>query len=242
MNYKLINFTIEKSNGNSVANAAGKYEASEYLKCAAMNPFDPQEPTHNVVNFDQNIVKLYKSMLPQSRGGELPDDESWTEGNLKPIYRVLLNAMSMEYDLGGDYCRTYTTPIINAEGETVHDAGDVVCNADKTPKVFSKILIFVRYAFETEPVLDASGMPKFDAEGNPMQKVMRDEHGQPIKSWVKGWSPSEVGESMRRLLISKEAAYAKLGTVVDVPKPTAEDIFDTPDKDADANTDNADNA
>lgn len=239
MNYKLINFSIEKAKGNSIADENGAYQASEYLKCAAMNPFDPQEPTHNVVNFDPNIVKLYKTMLPAKRGGDLPDEDSWTEGSIKPIYRVLLNAMSMEYDLGGDYCRQYTRSIVNAGGETVHEAGDIVCNEDGTPRVFSKVLIFVRYAFETEPVLDASGMPKFDADGNPMQKVMRDEHGQPIKSWVKGWSPTEVGESMRRLLVSKEVAYERLGTVVDVPKPTAEDLFDDAET---VEVDDADNA
>lgn len=241
MNYKLINFSIEKAKGNSVADENGAYQASEYLKCAAMNPFDPQEPTHNVVNFDPNIVKLYKSMLPQKRGGDLPDDDSWTEGSIEPIYRVLLNATSMEYDLGGEYCRQYTRDIVNAEGAPVHKAGDIVCNEDGSPKVFSKILIFVRYAFETEPVYDASGMPKFDEHGNPMQRVMRDEHGMPIKKPVKGWSPTDVGESMRRLLISKEAALLKLGKTLDTPKPTAEDIFDD-DADKTVDVDDADNA
>lgn len=228
MNYKLINLEIVKTSGNS-NRIKDDDSGNEYFRAAALNPFDPQEPTHTVVSFDRNIIKMYKDLLPQKRNGNLPDDDTWTEGQIPPIYRVLINAFSMDYDLGGEYCRTYTRDIIDADGNTIPGkaAGNVICNADGTPRCFSSIRVFVRQQFRTEPVFDENGAPKFTKEGNPMQRVMRDEKGTPITDWVKGWSPEDVGENMRRLLITKEAAYRKLGqTPVKQPKPTAEDIFD----------------
>lgn len=198
MNYKLTEFQIKEAAGSRVQGQ----NASEYMSCVAFNPMNRFEKTHNIVLFDRGMVAYYKQKLPISRGGLLPD-ESWSEEGMDPRDRIFVNGIMVEYPLNGLYCRRYTNDIVDANGNVINGKakGDIICGANGLPIIFDKISVFCQYEFKTESVLDEYGYPKIDpATGNPMMRVLRDANGMPIESWVAGWSPSEVGESMRRLL------------------------------------------
>lgn len=209
--YQLINLRIRKAEG---ARIAGQDGGNEFFQAAAQNPFDRLEPTHNVTVFDQEVVEYYKRLLPEDRGGLLENDDSWTEGNIAPQDRILMNAFDQEYDLGADYCQLYSNDIVDIEGRPIPGKrkGDVICDQNGNPKIYRKILVFVRQQIKRVPVLDEYGIPQFDGDGRPLSKPLYNkETGElVIEGWVKGWSPTEVGEGRRRLLVSKEAAMKKL--------------------------------
>lgn len=199
MNYRLTNFRIESTTGNRIADQDSE---NLVLKCVAINPVNRFETPHNIAIFDETNIAYYKNQLPQSRGGVLPD-EDWDEMSMKPEDRFFLNGTLVEYALGSQYCRKYTSDIVDAEGTVIREAGEFICDANGRIAHFDKIEVFCQYQFRTESVIDENtGMPKFNPQtGMPLMKVMRDEHGQPITEWVKGWTPTEVGERMRKLLI-----------------------------------------
>jgi hypothetical protein len=160
------------------------------------------------------MVDYYKSKLPQKKGGLLPD-EGWDENAMDQLDRIFVNGCTYEYDLGGLYCRKYTSDIVDANDVPIPGkrAGDIICGQNGLPIVFDKISVFCQYAFKTEAIFDEFGMPVIDpVTGFSKVKVMRDENGRPIEEWVAGWSPKDVGESMRRLLTPYNA-----DTVAEMP-------------------------
>ena len=198
MNYRLTNFEIKTAQGNRISGQ----ESNGYLSCTAFNPMNRFEKSHNIAIFDKGMVEYYKTKLPVSKGGLLPD-EGWDENAMDAQDRIFVNGCTVEYDLGALYCRKYTSDIVDANGVVVpgKEAGKIICDANGNPIVFSKISVFCQYAFKTEAVFNDFGMPVIDpATGNSKIKIIRDETGKPIEEWVAGWSPVEVGESMRRLL------------------------------------------
>lgn len=221
MNYQLINIRIETAKGNRIS---GNESGNEYLAAGAMNPYDEFEPVHNVVSFDQNTVKKWKKRLPKFLGGLLEmDEKQWDEENpqlLDPKLRILKGGVDVEFDLGGTYCRTYTSDIVDSDGNVIpgKKKGDVITNAAGTaPKSFSTIMVFCRKSYKMEPVFDEETWePKLTKDGKPMMKPARDKDGQLIEEWVKGWSPNEVGENMRNLLIPLEDALKKFKRSADV--------------------------
>ena len=214
MNYQLINIRIETAKGNRIS---GSDTGNKYLAAGAMNPYDEFEPVHNVVSFDQNTVKKWEKRLPKHLGGLLDmKEEEWDEEDptkLDPKLRILKGGVDVEFDLGGIYCRTYTSDIVDSDGNVIpgKHKGDVITNAAGTaPKSFSTIMVFCRKSYKMEPVFDEETWePKLTKEGKPMMKPARDKDGQLIEEWVKGWSPNEVGENMRNLLIPLEDALKK---------------------------------
>lgn len=233
MNYKLENFEILKAEGQRIF---GQESANEYLKCSAVNPFNRFEPTHTVVIFDANTVAHYKNVLPTNRGGILPN-EGWNEEGLAREDRVLNNAMTYEYDLGGEYCRKYTADIVDASGNVVPGkrAGDYIRDASGHIKRFRKIDVFVQYDYERETLFDESGFPLIDEHtGMPKMRVLRDANGQPKTYWVQGWSPTYVGERMRALLTPYTAEVAAVDTAEatsTTPAPgNSESVFDDDDE------------
>ena len=231
MNYKLTNFMIKEANGNRIS---GLDNASEYLTCSAFNPMNRFEKSHNIAIFDRGTVEYYKNILPKSRGGILPD-EGWSEANMDNMDKVFLNGIMYEYDLGGWYCRKYTADIIDSNGNPIQGKrqGDIICNQNGTPIIFNKISVFCQYQFKTEPLVDQYGMPRFSDTGIPLTQIVRDKDGRPIESWVAGWSPAEVGESMRRLLTPYNDAMAvapeiqQNGTPLDNFKQGVEDLLNS---------------
>lgn len=221
MNYRLTNFEIKVAQGNHISGQ----ESNGYLYCTAFNPMNRFEKSHNIVIFDKGMVEYYRQKLPVSRGGLLPDD-NWSESNMDPQDKIFVNGCTVEYDLGGLYCRTYTADIVDANGTVVpgKEAGKIICDPNGNPIVFSKIPVFCQYSFKTEAVFDDFGMPVIDpATGNSKVKVIRDEAGKPIEQWVSGWSPAEVGESMRRLLtpytsVQVSASGAPANPTIEVPE------------------------
>lgn len=198
MNYRLTNFEIKVAKGNRISGQ----EDNGYLSCTAFNPMNRFEKSHNIAIFDKGMVEYYKSKLPRSKGGVLPD-EGWDENAMDPQDRVFINGCTVEYNLSGLYCRKYTSDIVDANGVVVpgKEAGKIICDANNNPIVFDKISVFCQYAFKTEAIVDDFGMPIIDPKtGASKIKIMRDENGRPIEEWVAGWSPEEVGQSMRRLL------------------------------------------
>lgn len=199
MNYRLTNFEIKQAQG---ARISGQ-ESNDYLSCTAFNPMNRFEKSHNIAIFDQGMVEYYKTKLPQGKGGVLPD-EGWDENAMDPKDRVFVNGCTVEYDLGAEYCRKYTSDIVDANGTVIlgKAAGDFIKDANGQIIHFRKISVFCQYCFKTEALIDDFGMPIIDpATGASKIKVMRDENGKPIEEWVDGWTPQQVGESMRRLLV-----------------------------------------
>lgn len=236
MNYQLINIRIETAKGNRIS---GNTEGNKYLAAGAMNPYDEFEPVHNVVSFDQNTVKKWEKRLPQYLGGLLDmKEEDWDEEDpslLDPKLRILKGGVDVEFDLGGTYCRVYTSDIVDADGNAIEGKkkGQVICNANGAPKTFNTIMIFCRKSYKMEPVFDEETWePKLTKEGKPMMKPARDNNGQLIEEWVKGWSPNEVGENMRNLLIPLADALKmmKNGNLDDDVEPGDSDIFDDDEK------------
>lgn len=211
MNYRLTNFEIKVAQGNRISGQ----ESNGYLSCTAFNPMNRFEKSHNIAIFDKGMVEYYKTKLPKSKGGLLPD-ENWDENAMDPQDRIFVNGCTVEYDLGALYCRKYTSDIIDANGVVIpgKEAGQIICDANGNPIVFNKISVFCQYAFKTEAVFDDFGMPVIDpATGNTKIKIIRDEAGRPIEQWVAGWSPEEVGQSMRRLLTPYTATMQPSGAV-----------------------------
>lgn len=199
MNYRLTNFEIKTAQG---ARISGQ-ESNGYLSCTAFNPMNRFEKSHNIAIFDRGMVEYYKTKLPLSKGGLLPD-EGWDENAMKPEDRIFVNGCTVEYDLGAEYCRKYTSDIIDANGNTIPGkaAGDFIKDANGQIIHFQKISVFCQYSFKTEAVVDDFGMPVIDpSTGASKVKLIRDENGRPIEQWVDGWTPQQVGESMRRLLV-----------------------------------------
>lgn len=199
MNYRLTNFEIKTAQG---ARISGQ-ESNGYLSCTAFNPMNRFEKSHNIAIFDRGMVEYYKTKLPASKGGVLPD-EGWDENAMDPKDRVFVNGCTVEYDLGAEYCRKYTSDIVDANGAAIpgKKQGDFIKDANGMIIHFQKIAVFCQYSFKTEAVIDDFGMPIIDpATGASKVKILRDAEGRPIEQWVDGWTPQQVGESMRRLLV-----------------------------------------
>ena len=230
MNYRLTNFEIKQAQG---ARISGQ-ESNGYLSCTAFNPMNRFEKSHNIAIFDQGMVEYYKTKLPKSRGGMLPD-EGWDENAMDPKDRVFVNGCTVMYDLGAQYCRRYTSDIIDANSNPIPGkrAGDFIKDANGQIIHFQQISVFCQYAFKTEALFDDFGMPIIDpTTGASKVRVIRDENGRPIEEWVDGWTPQQVGESMRRLLTpynpSMESGVAAAGepsTAAGVEVQEAPNIF-----------------
>jgi hypothetical protein len=198
MNYRLTNFEIKQAQG---ARISGQ-ESNGYLSCTAFNPMNRFEKSHNIAIFDPGMIAYYKTKLPIGKGGALPD-EGWDENAMDPKDRVFVNGCTVEYDLGAEYCRKYTSDIVDADDNPIpgKQAGDFIKDANGQIIHFQKISVFCQYCFKTEALIDDFGMPIIDpATGASKIKILRDENGKPIEQWVDGWTPQQVGESMRRLL------------------------------------------
>lgn len=241
MNYKLENFEIVVAEGNRIA---GQETGNEYLRCSAVNPFNRFEPAHKVVIFDENTVNHYKQILPQSRGGLKPNVEGWTEDAIPQADKIFVNAMTYEYDLGGEYCRKYTADIIDADGVVIPGKakGDYICGANGRIKTFRKISVFVQYDFERETIYDDSGFPVINEQnGMPKMRIARNADGTPKQYWVQNWSPSYVGERMRALLVPYDEAAAQFdlqnASVQAAPAPSsASSVFNDDEEAAEAAT------
>lgn len=226
MNYRLTNFEIKTAQGNRISGQ----ENNGYLSCTAFNPMNRFEKPHNVAIFDAATVNYYKSKLPISKGGLLPD-EGWDENAMDPQDRIFINGCTVEYDLGALYCRKYTADIVDANGVTVpgKEAGKLICDVNSNPIVFNKIPVFCQYAFKTEAIFDDFGMPIIDPKtGASKVKIVRDENGRPIEEWVAGWSPVEVGESMRRLLTPYNTALATSVDASAAPQGAGVNVEESP--------------
>ena len=114
MNYRLTNFEIKTAQGNRISGQ----ENNGYLSCTAFNPMNRFEKSHNIAIFDKGMVEYYKTKLPVSKGGLLPD-EGWDENAMDAQDRIFVNGCTVEYDLGALYCRKYTSDIIDANGVVV---------------------------------------------------------------------------------------------------------------------------
>lgn len=230
MNYVLIQMRIETANGNRIRGQ----ENNEYFAAAAMNPYDKFEPTHEVRIFDRNIVKMWKTKLPEQLGGILPEDPEWTDERVDMKDRIWSGGVDVEFDLHGEYCRTYTEDILNSDGEVIEgkSKGDVICNAAGMPKVYTTVMVFCKKTYKMEPVFDEKTWePKLKADGMPLMKPVRGADGNLIESYVKGYSPNEVGENLKNLMITKEKAYeiilARGGNLNNkAEEPDESEIFD----------------
>lgn len=208
MNYKKINFEIvENTNGTKIGD---RESGNKYLRFACINPTNMEEGAHNVVIFDQEIVKQYEQLLPERLGGKLPD-EGWDENKMPIQTRVFTNGSCEPFEFGGQYVQKYSNDIIDSNGVVVHAKGDYVCyKGTNNPKITTSITVFCKYEFEMETVIDEFGMPVVDPKTFATKmRIIRDKDGMPIKHWCKGWSPEDIGSRMRENFYIPYEQYAR---------------------------------
>lgn len=66
-----------------------------------------------------------------------------------------------------------------------------------------------RLQYEMEPVLDEEGMPVLASNGEPLLRVVKDEHGRPVRLTVKKYSDALLG----KVLEANVKKYARLNKV-----------------------------
>lgn len=201
MTYNLENFEIIEAQG---ARISGQNGGNKYLSCTAINPHNRFAAPHRIAIFHEQTVAYYASILPKSKGGELEDTPEWKETDIPMNDRIFRNGQTVEYDLGGEYCRKYNSAIVDADGREIpgKGVGDFIKNQNGFIKHFSKISVFCQYDYVREERIDMNtGLPMLDKDGMPIAVPVRGADGQLMREWVEGWAPHEVGERMKALLV-----------------------------------------
>lgn len=237
MNYKKINFEIvTRKGGATIKGQEGEY-VNKYLKFDCINPINMDERPHRVTCFAEAVIKYYETLLPESRGGKLPNSEDWSEDKMPVKDRIFTNGEAVEYDFGGQYVQKYSQDIMDGD-KLIHAAGDYVCiKGTKSPKITSRKVVFCQYYYETEAVLNEWGQPEIDPNTFATKvRMVRDKDGLPIKHWVEGWDPETVGSNLKNAFYIPIAEYVKeMGT--SASKDTSADVESNIPKTKDADED-----
>lgn len=164
-----------------------------------MNPIAKPIKRSVLKNQNESYVEAWEEVLPEERGGtwEPEGDEEWSIKLVPNILRYINNAQFEVIDLGGPHFMKYSSDL----GD--HAAGDIVKDKNGNVKIWNSITVVTVPSYEMEVIIDENtGMPKFTADGMPMQKIVRDENGRPIKTgYVPGWSPEDALQSVSNLYI-----------------------------------------
>ena len=196
------NLKIDSSseNGNRIKGQTGR---NRFLRYGLENPLDKMIEYPHQVTFDEDIILKFEELLPKKLGGKLPD-EGWNEDSIPKSERVFKNAVMVSYDLGGEYCRRYSTDIVDKDGEPVEGKkkGDIICGRNGMPKIYRKLTILCRQQYVTETVFDEDWNEVIDERtGLAKQKPVRGADGRFLTEWVKNYSPEEVGDAQKDFMI-----------------------------------------
>lgn len=223
MNLLKRNITIKKvTNGNKIRNQ----ERGEYLRYDLKDPMNSHIGYPAQTSFNAGVIADFKAVLPKSRGGELPDDDAWTEEKLPMKLRLFPGAVDVTYDLHGEYCMTYLEDIVDEAGNVVPGKakGDIVCSPSGLPKVYTSVPIVCAQGYEMEQIWNEEKMDwEYQADGvTPKEKPVRDANGNLKRVWLRGYSPEEVGEGRKAMMIPFTEALKQKFNVK--PEANAEEI------------------
>lgn len=203
MNLVMINLEIKSVEGGN--RIAGRTANSRYLRYGLKDPLHPQIGYGAQTSFNEDVIKTYAAVLPKKRGGELPDDEAWTEENIPMSLRTFSGAVEVTYDLGGKYCMLYTNDIVDENGKVIpgKKAGDVICGRNGLPKIYETVSIMCAQSYELEDLFDENTWePIIDPRtGMQKQRPVRDKDGNFKKTWTKNYTPEDIGEARKALMI-----------------------------------------
>lgn len=201
MNFLVKNPRIEEFDGMSFSDGENNNKGLRFELVDVLNPY--MKPIKQVIFYNQapGLIEDWMNNLPESRGGNLPDDDEnpWSIENVDKNLRVFKNAEFYEYDFGGDYISRYSRDIVDKEGNVIHEKGDVVVDHGGSKRITRKKTILCQFQYIFEDVLDDFGMPIFDDNMRAKVKIARDENGQAKRQWVAGFDPDTVGESIKRM-------------------------------------------
>lgn len=201
MNFLVKNPRIEKFDGMSFSDNENENLGLRFELVDVLNPY--MRPIKQVIFYSQapGLIEDWMNNLPASRGGNLPDDDEnpWSLNDVDKNLRVFKNAEFYEYDFGGDYVSRYSRNIEDKDGNVIHHEGDIVVDRGGNPRITRKKTILCQFQYVFEDVLDDYGMPVFDDNMRAKVKIARDENGQARRTWVAGFDPDSVGESLKRM-------------------------------------------
>lgn len=201
MNFLVKNPRIETFNGVSFSDNENDNLGLRFELVDVLNPY--MRPIKQVIFYNQapGLIEDWMNNLPASRGGNLQDDDEnpWSLDNVDKNLRVFKNAEFYDYDFGGDYISRYSRDITDKDGNVLHAEGDIVVDRSGNPRITRKKTILCQFQYVFEDVLDEFGMPIFDDNMRAKVKIARDENGQAKRTWVAGFDPDSVGESIKRM-------------------------------------------
>lgn len=201
MNFLVKNPRIDEFDGMSFSDEENSNKGLRFELVDVLNPY--MRPIKQVIFYNQapGLIEDWMNNLPVSRGGNLPDDEEnpWSINNVDKNLRIFKNAEFYEYDFGGDYVSRYSRDIKDKNGNVIHNEGDIVVDRGNHPRITRKKTILCQFQYVFEDVLDDFGMPIFDDNMRAKVKIARDENGQAKRTWVAGFDPDSVGESIKRM-------------------------------------------
>jgi len=188
------------TSGNMIRNQ----QRGEYLRYDLKDPMNPHIGYPAQTSFNAGVIADFKAVLPKNRGGDLPDDDAWTEEKIPMSLRVFPGAIDVTYDLHGEYCMTYSEDIIDEAGNTIPGKakGDIVCGQNGLPKVYTSIPIVCAQGYEMEDIWNDQKMDwEYNEDGTKKQRPTRDANGNYKRTWLRGYSPEEVGDGRKAMMI-----------------------------------------
>lgn len=202
MNLVKRNISIEKvTSGNMIRNQ----QRGEYLRYDLKDPMNPHISYPAQTSFNTGVIADFKAVLPKDRGGDLPDNDAWTEEQIPMKLRLFPGAIDVTYDLHGEYCMTYSEDIIDEAGNVIPGKakGDIVCAQSGLPKVCTSVPIVCAQGYEMEQIWNEEKMDwEYQADGvTPKERPIRDANGNLKRVWLRGYSPEEVGEGRKAMMV-----------------------------------------
>jgi hypothetical protein len=180
-------------------------QRGEYLRYGLKDPNNPHISYDAQTSFDKDVIAEFKAVLPKSRGGVLPDDDAWTEDQIPIKMRMFPGAIEVTYDLHGEYCQLYSNDIVDEAGQVVKGKakGDVICGRNGLPKVYTSIQIMCAQGYVMEDVWDENAMDwAYNPDGTIKQRPVKDpETGNYKRTWLHGYSPEQVGDARKAMMV-----------------------------------------
>lgn len=224
MNLVKRNLEIVQVTAGNVIGKDGK--RGEYLRYGLKDPNNPHIAYPAQTSFNQDVINDFKAVLPKNRGGLLPDNDEWTEEMIPMKMRLFPGAIECTYDLHGQYCMLYSESIYDEAGNVVKgkEKGDVVCGQNGLPKIYTSVPIVCAQGYVMEDIWNEEKMDwEYCEDGiTPKQRPVRDENGNLKRTWLRGYSPDEVGEGRKQMMVPFTEALKRKFNVSEESETTEE--------------------
>lgn len=193
---------VAVQNGNTIRGQ----QRGEYLRYDLKDPMNSHIGYPAQTSFNKGVIADFKAVLPKSKGGDLPDDPAWTEDMIPMKMRLFPGAIEVTYDLHGEYCMTYSADILDEAGNVVPGKaqGDIVCGQNGLPKVYTSVPIVCAQGYEMEDIWNEEKMDwEYQEDGvTPKQRPVKDPAtGNYKRTWLRGYSPEEVGDARKAMMV-----------------------------------------